>query len=397
MSGAAETTARQDVALVARREFVERARDKSFLISLAVTTLIIVGVVVLPTVFASPTTYKIGVVGTDAKAIADTTVAALQTTDSRGEIVELADEAAARSAVTAGDVKVALLDSERVFVKDTMGPELSAFLGESARGHRLSGQLTAAGVSESEAAALLSGPALNVTALEPRNEADETRRSIAFITVILLYGQLLGYAMWVGLGVVEEKASRVIEVLAATVAPRRLMTGKVIGIGALGLLQLLVTSVFALAAALTIGDIDIPADAIGAIGLAFVWFLIGFAFFAFLFAGAASLVSRQEDLQNVTTPMTLLMVASLFAGMHASQNPDATLSTVLSFLPPVSAVVMPPRFAAGGVPVWQVLVAYVLMIIATYGVVRLSSRIYTASILKQKSKWREALRASRAS
>lgn len=157
------------------------------------------------------------------------------------------------------------------------------------------------------------------------------------------------------------------------------------------------TSVFALAAALTIGDIDIPADAIGAIGLAFVWFLIGFAFFAFLFAGAASLVSRQEDLQNVTTPMTLLMVASLFAGMHASQNPDATLSTVLSFLPPVSAVVMPPRFAAGGVPVWQVLVAYVLMIIATYGVVRLSSRIYTASILKQKSKWREALRASRAS
>ena len=104
------------------------------------------------------------------------------------------------------------------------------------------------------------------------------------------------------------------------------------------------------------------------------------------------MVSRQEDLQNIVTPLTLVLVGSLFAGLQASSNPDASLAKVLSYVPPLSSVVMPTRYAAGGVPLWQVGVSFLVLLAAVAAVVRLAGRIYANSILKGRSKWREALR-----
>jgi len=386
--------ARRDVALIARREFVQRGRDRAFLVSAVVTIAIILAIVVLPAVFSKPKTYHLGVTGPAAQQVAQIAVAAATANDIKTSVVPEADEQAARAAVESGDVDVALIDGRHAIVKDKLPPELGVLLAQAARNTQLAAGLTAAGISAADAQTMLTAEPLQVTSLKPKTPEDNTRQGVALLTVLLLYGQLIGYAMWVANGVVEEKASRVIEVLAATVSPRRLMTGKVLGIGGLALIQLLLVSVIAVGASMLVGKTRIPADAYGAIGLSFVWFLAGFAFFAFLFAGAASMVARQEDLQNIVTPLTLVLVGSLFAGLQASENPDAGLAKVLSFVPPVSSVVMPTRYAAGGVPLWQVGVSFAVLLATVVVVIRLAGRIYANSILKGRSKWREALRRS---
>ena len=390
MTGSDPFTLRHDVGLVARREFVQRGRDKSFLISAIVTVVIILAIVILPAIFSKPTTYKIGNV--NSSAVVNGVAAAAKASGTATKLHDYPDEAAARAAVSSGEVDVALIDGQRAIVKEKLKPELSALITQVAHVETIRNSLHTAGVPPAEAETLLTAAPITVIALKPKTTDDGTRQAVALFTVFLLYGQLIGYAMWVANGVVEEKASRVIEVLAATVSPRRLMIGKVLGIGGLALVQLLSVSVVAVLASVLVRKTKIPPDAYVAIGLSFAWFLAGFAFFAFLFAGAASMVSRQEDLQNIVTPLTLVLVGSMFAGLQASSNPDASLAKVLSFVPPLSSVVMPTRYAAGGVPLWQVGLSFLLLLAAVWFIVRLAGRIYANSILKGRSKWREALR-----
>ena len=133
---------------------------------------------------------------------------------------------------------------------------------------------------------------------------------------------------------VEEKASRVVEVLLATVRPRVLLTGKIVGIGLLGLLQLLLLGVVAVVAGRVSGGLDLTGDAIGVLGVVVGWFLLGYSFYAAVFAASAARVSRQEEVQNVTTPVTMLLLVSFFAGIYASNEPNSTATAVLSVVPP---------------------------------------------------------------
>ena len=105
--------------------------------------------------------------------------------------------------------------------------------------------------------------------------------------MLLLYFQLIGYGVWVALGVVEEKSSRVVELLLATLRPWQLLAGKVIGIGLLGLAQLVLTGLVGIAAGLATGAIDVPSGILGVAGQVLVWFLLGFAFYACLYAALA--------------------------------------------------------------------------------------------------------------
>ena len=140
---------------------------------------------------------------------------------------------------------------------------------------------------------------------EPIDEAAEERGGFAFFAVLLLYGQLIGMGYFVAMGVVEEKSSRVVELLLSTLRPRHLLAGKILGLGLLGLGQLLLLAVLGLAVAGLGGALDVNGDVMVAAALALVWFVVGYAFYAAAFACAASLVSRQEDLQSVLTPLTL--------------------------------------------------------------------------------------------
>jgi ABC-2 type transport system permease protein len=258
--------------------------------------------------------------------------------------------------------------------------------------------LERAGVGQGDIHAALAPPPLPVRSLEPVDEDAQSKRRIATVAVFLLYGQLIGYCVAVATGVVEEKATRVVEVLLAAVRPVQLLAGKIIGIGLVGLLQLTIIGVAGLVAATAAGVITLPPDAATTIGSVLLWFLLGYGFYSSLFAVAGAIVSRQEEVQNTTTPLNLLLVGSFFVAFSASLgNTGTTLSRVTSFLPPTAPLVMPLRIAGGDAALWEVAASIGIMLAATVAVVMLASRLYEGAILRTgaRVKLRDAWRSAR--
>jgi ABC-2 type transport system permease protein len=197
---------------------------------------------------------------------------------------------------------------------------------------------------------------------------------------------------------VEEKASRVIEILLATIRPKDLLAGKVIGLGLLGLGQLLIVSFFGLVVAAATGALDVDGDLMVAVALSLVWFVLGYAFYASAYAVAGALVPRQEEIQSTTTPLTMLILVSLFAGFAVQDNPDGTFAHVTAFIPPIAPVTMPSRIILGAAPAWEIAASAALMIVATLALIPIAGRIYAAVVLRTGSsvKFREAVRLARA-
>ena len=125
--------------------------------------------------------------------------------------------------------------------------------------------------------------------------------------------------------------------------------------------------------------------------------MLGYAFYAAAFAVAGALVPRQEELQSSTTPLTMLILVSLFAGFAVSENPDGTLAHVTAFIPPMAPVTMPSRILLGAAPAWEIAASVAVMIIATLLLIPLAGRIYSAVVLRTGSavKLSEALRLAR--
>ncbi|MGH8774175.1 MAG: ABC transporter permease [Jiangellaceae bacterium] len=188
---------------------------------------------------------------------------------------------------------------------------------------------------------------LDTVTLDPEADERNTRGTIAFFGAMVLYGQLLGYGFWVALGVVEEKSSRVVEVLLSAIPARALLAGKVVGIGLLGLAQLFVIAVGGLLAGVATGAITLEASMLQPIALVLGWFVLGYVANACLAAAAAARVTRQEELQNAMTPLTTLGLASFFASFYVFFNDSGTGPAIVSMVPPVSAMAMPIRMARG--------------------------------------------------
>jgi ABC-2 type transport system permease protein len=387
-------TPAQLVRLVAGREISTRIRDKGFLIGSAVLILLILGMLVFQVVINSGAdTTKIGVVGGSA-GVTDALRAQGDALGTEVEVVEYADEATARSAVKDGDVDGVLLgpSGERPeLLVDSGGSSTETLVQGAVQGMSVSRQLAESGVQ------LQAPPRVDVVALDPDADADTQAAVVALVGVVVLYSLLILFGQFVAQGVVEEKSSRVVELLLATMRPWQLLAGKVIGLGLLGLAQMLVIAVVGVAGALAFDVVDLPGRLIGTVLTVVAWFVLGYAFYASVFAAAASLVSRQEDLGSVITPASLLLVVGFVISLQAGQDPTGTLSTVTSFVPGLSPLVMPVRQAAGGAEWWEVVVAVVLMLVAIATIVRVGGRIYSGALLRTggKVKLREALHAER--
>jgi ABC-2 type transport system permease protein len=198
---------------------------------------------------------------------------------------------------------------------------------------------------------------------------------------ILLFISIAAYGNLVAQGVVEEKSSRTIEVLLATVRPTDLLAGKIAGIGLVGLLQLGLVGAAALLAAGLTEEISVPALGIVQVAAYLVWFLLGFALYASAYAAVAALVSRPEEVQSATAPVTVVLAISYVLMFFALPDPTGPLSTVLSLLPPSAPIFMPMRIAAGAAVPWQVALAMALTVAAIVCVVWLAGRIYANSAL----------------
>jgi ABC-2 type transport system permease protein len=381
------------VRLVAAREIGARLRDKNFIISSVVILVLLLGTLGLQVALSSgadPT--RVGLVGEEAglrpalEAQADALGVDLALED-------FPDEAAARTAVEDGDVDGVLLagSEPELLVEQSAGGSLQAVVQGAVAQLAVAEQLADAGV------AALDVPEVGVTALDPDADADGQRVLIAIIGIGVLYGLLILFGQFVAQGVVEEKSSRVVELLLATMRPWQLLAGKILGLGVLGLGQIVLIAVVGVTGALALDLVDIPGDLVGTAVAVVAWFVLGYALYAAIFAVAASLVSRQEDLATVVMPTTLVLVVAFIVGIQATDDPGGTLATVTSFVPGLSPLVMPVRQAAGAVAAWELALAVVLMLVAIALVVRLGGRVYAGALLRTggRTKLREALAAER--
>ncbi|MFD0327912.1 ABC transporter permease [Streptacidiphilus monticola] len=196
----------------------------------------------------------------------------------------------------------------------------------------------------------------------------------------------------------EEKSSRVVELLLSTLKPWQLLAGKVIGTGTLGLVQILVPGALGVGVGIATGTISISlSGSVGSLLWALVWYLAGFIVYALLFAAVGATVSRQEDLGGAMAPIILPLVAAWVIGISVVPgDPGNGLVGVLSYIPLFAPVLMPMRYAMGTAELWQVLVALALTLALGVVLLRFAGRVYRNSVLRSGARvpLREALKAA---
>ena len=386
---------RQATMLVARRELSERLRQRAFQVSAAITILVVAVIAVLAGVLGGdePERYELGASGAQAVAIAEGARSAAPAFDAEVEVRRFPSPAAAREAVRDESVDGAVVGGALVAREDPP-EELEQAVQAAARRLQAAQILRSEGVEAAEARRVLEPPGLRTESLEDDEEGDY---GVAFVASILLYTQLLLFGMTVASGVVEEKSSRVVEVLLAAIPSRSLLTGKILGIGALALLQLFVTGVVGVALAAASGAIELDGAALAALGVSLVWFVFGFALWACLFAIAGVIVSRQEDLQSSSAPLTILLVVSYLLVFPVLEEPSSTLALVVSLVPLSSPIVMPALVVMGEAGAAEIAASLGLLAAGVVLLLVLGARIYEGGVLRmgRPLKFKEAWRLAR--
>ncbi|MFZ2527948.1 MAG: ABC transporter permease [Rhodococcus sp. (in: high G+C Gram-positive bacteria)] len=395
MSAPLSTT--RAIGLVARREFLTQVQKKSFVISNTIVLVAIVVGIVAMSIFAGGDDDKptVGIVG--APGLSATLDAIGGSAGTPLEISELPDADTGRAQVTAGDLDVALIPggdgTVTAVTESNIDVTLKALIDAAVAQQAQSAALTERGVDPAEIATATAQSVVVVDALDPPDPEQGERIILSIVAVVLLYMQIMMFGMYVAMGVVEEKSSRVVELLLSTLRPLQLLWGKIIGIGAVGLLQLTAYGVVGVGAALATDTLTITGTALGVLASTLGWFVLGFAFFAVLYAAAGSMVSRQEDVNSTSGPLMIVILAMFFAAFSSVDDPEATWSTVLSWIPPFSAILMPLRIAAGVASPLQIVGTVVLMLATTALLGVVAAKIYQRSILRigRTVTWKEAL------
>jgi ABC-2 type transport system permease protein len=275
-----------------------------------------------------------------------------------------------QQAVLDGDVDAVLVNGTKVLTDGEIGDELGVLLQSVNR----EAKLGAAGVSI---------PPLQMVSVGADTRYQAARTGLAVVLVIVLFMMLIGQAMMVAMGVVEEKGSRIVEILLATLRPWQLLGGKILGLGVLGLINLVTILVVGLSGAMASGVAsDFPPGIAGMVAGVLVWFVLGYAFFATLSAAFASLVSRQEEVNSVMTPLTMLIMVTYFVAFYVTSDPTGTLATVLSYVPPFSSMIMPVRMAATEVLLWQVALSMAAMAAAVLAALAFGAKVYQRAVLR---------------
>ena len=393
MPGTART-----IQLVARRELATRVRSKSFLISTVLIVVLIAVYVLLFSIMGRSSSVKVGLSG-QSTGIATQLRTATSALGKQVETSSVGDQTEGEQQLLSGKLDVLVLgalDAPTVVVKSTMDPTVLAALNSLVRQQAIQGVLAQNGLKPTvlDAAENVS---VRPKALQPEDPEQGQRTALAYIVGFVLFFSIQTFGVSVAQGVVEEKSSRVVEILLATIRPWQLLVGKVIGIGVAGLLQVVVIAVVGLGLARSSGALTLPDFAVGSIFSALGWYLLGFFLFATLLAAAGSLVSRQEELQSVITPVTLLPVLGFVIGLNLMvSEPNNVTSTVLSLIPLFTPTLMPGRIALGIAPTWQVVLGVLLMLAAIALFSWLGGRIYANAVLRTgaRVRLRDALRCA---
>lgn len=303
----------------------------------------------------------------------------------------------ALSRTSAGDLEFTLYSKNGPLARSSL------VIRQAASSIAIQDRLNKAGISAGDQAKLFAPPAFAMEQADPKAapgatsvEAFAGTFAISFVLSILLFMAIILYGQWVAFSVAEEKNSRVMEVVLAAATPFQLLSGKVIGVGGLAIVQyviVLVPSVIAIllqgqVAALVFGsnaNVDLPSGiSIGLLAVFGVMFVLGFALYSVLYAGAASLVSRQEDVNQIVAPLTLVSVAGYLVATYSSTGLipiDSPLVVIMSFIPFFSPYLMLSRLGQGAATPLEVVIAIVILLAFIPVALWVAARLYRSGVL----------------
>ena len=376
-----------DTGIVAAREIRERMRGRVFRVVTVILFVVVAAAVIIPTVQRSPTErQRVGVVSSSASL--EVELKRLATSVRLPvELVQQSNVAQARIALDAGRLDIVVDGPRRIVLKNPLSDSdatararyvraVSVTLGAQAA-------FAQARLTPAQAAAVARAKPLPVDSIHPGPKTRTTAEATALLGVVLIFIVLTQYLTWTLMGVMEEKASRVVEVLLATVRPIQLLAGKVIGIGAVALAQAVALVAFALVLAEVVGSSLVRGAAPLVVAAALVWLVLGYALYSWIYAAAGSLAERQDQVQSMALPLSVPLIFSYIASLAGVGSGRASLLVkVLAYIPPTAPLAMPTLVGFGEVMWWQFLLSVAATLLCTYLVALVAARVYRTAVLQ---------------
>jgi ABC-2 type transport system permease protein len=391
----------RSIGLVARRELIERARSKAFLASSAVMVIVVVFLIVGPAFFEPGGKLTVGLTGQSPPALAELITGQGQALDVDVETTVFPSLGSGEAALTDESADALVVDGREIVWKGEVDPRLHAVLTGTLQLLDVERRATALDIDPAAAAALLAPAEVSSRTLEPVDPDLQGRRMAAMVVMVLLFIAINMYGSFVLTGVVEEKSNRVVEVLLARIPARHLLAGKVLGIGLLGLGQVVLLAVAAVVAVAVApaSSLDLPRIGPGMVVWLAVWFVLGYALYSMAYGALGALASRMEDAQSAVGPLTMVLIAGYFLTFTAvTHDETGPLAVLVSLVPLTAPLAMPMRLAVGAVSTWEIVVSLVLMAGAVYGLMHLAGRVYSGAVLrvggkiKLRDAWESAVR-----
>lgn len=371
--------------LVALREIRQRLRGRVFRVA---TLLILVGVaaaVVIPAKTKGKSHPEhVGVVGAS---VTQTVHATANRAGTKVRIISEPTTRAARADLRSGRIDLAVVDGEQILVKRALTADDGSNTAVLARGLAqalgLGRAVREAALSSTQQTRLAQAKPVSINGLEPAPKHSSARSATAVVGEIVLFVMLTQYLTWTLIGVMEEKSSRVVEVLLAAVRPLQLLSGKVIGIGVVVFAQAALVAAFALLLGRAVGSDLLHGKAPLVLVSALIWLVLGYALYCWLYAAAGSMAERQDQVQSLAIPLSLPLIAGYIIGITAASADTAHLYVkVLAYVPPTAPFEMTALVGLGAASWWQFLVSVLISIASTFVVARLAATVYRRAILR---------------
>lgn len=386
--------------LITKREYRQKVRAKSFKIITAIGFLLILATAFAPAAldriqsFSGGSTVAVVDPGEEfSPALQAALPGELPNGDPQTEVVAVESREAAESGVEAGDYDGFLTlegsGSEAAFTYESPQPDSEAGTLEEALGaFAAEERLREAGLDDEEIAGAFAPANLEVVATGDAVSGEEYASTFGVVYAFgfVLYMTLIMYGNMVAMGVIGEKSTRITEIMTASVKPTEQMSGKLLGVGLLSLTQF---GIWAVAGLITLvidnlrsgGSFDLITIPPGTLALFVVFFVLGFLLYASLFAGLGSLLSRVEDAGPLMAPFSMLLIGGFLLTIYSMTDPDSMVSTVGSFIPFFTPMVMFARIELGDPALWEVFLGVGLLVGTTILSIWAAARLYKAGVL----------------
>jgi ABC-2 type transport system permease protein len=393
-------------AVIAAREFLERVRTKWFVIGTLLGPIGMLALIIIPALLA-----RAGAEGVHVKVVDHTgklAPAIVSVLGGEGWKVEEVTGPAAEEKVLLDEIAAGTINGFVTVPADGLASGKIVYLGDNATnqgvvialnkaivGAVMKRRALDANVTDAQLATIMAP--IDVDAKHSTGSAEGSSGAAAFLVgyaiMLILYMAIVLYGMNVMRSVVQEKTSRIVELMVAAAKPRALMAGKILGVGAVGLVQLVVwlgmayltmtyrENVLGLFGVSGAGGVEMPSLRLQEIGVAIIYFILGYFFYAAMYAAVGAMVSTEQEAQQAQTPVLLLLIIPMTCMQLVANDPRGSTAELMTMLPFSSPILMPMRYLLGGASLGQLVASIAILAASTAVVVMLAARIYRVGIL----------------